>query len=117
VGSEISLDAFEQIHWDASIEIVHAHILHHYPKSVNDLVDKIPLSSYDARMEEHQVLRKARQLIQESKLTYQVVGEKMGHPKESARQSVWNFLNGKNPSVATLKRFANALGIDVKELL
>jgi len=62
-------------------------------------------------------LKKANRLMQESGLTYQQVGERMSYRPESARQSAWQFLHSKNPSVARLIRFADAMGIDTKELL
>ena len=52
-----------------------------------------------------------------SGLTYRQIGVKMGYPPASARQAVWNFLNRKNISVATLKRFADALEIEPGSLL
>lgn len=63
------------------------------------------------------VLKKARKLAQKSGLTYQKIGERMSYPKKSARQSVSQFLNSTNPTVAKLIRFAKALGVDVRELL
>ena len=63
------------------------------------------------------VTEKAKQLLKESSLTYEEVGIRMGYPLESARQNVWNFLNGKNPSMAMVKRFAEAIAVDVTELL
>jgi transcriptional regulator with XRE-family HTH domain len=68
-------------------------------------------------MNEQDVLKKARRLVKKTGLTYQQVGERMGYPPESARQSAWRFLNVTNPSVAMLLKFAKAMNIDVKELL
>ena len=62
------------------------------------------------------VLDTARGLAQDSGLTYQEIGIRMGYPPESARQSVSQFLNGKNPTLAMILRFAEALGIEPKEL-
>ena len=63
------------------------------------------------------VLKKAKRLVKKSGLTYQEVGERMGYPKKSARQSVSQFLNGGNPSVAMIMRFAEAIGVKPRELL
>ena len=52
-----------------------------------------------------------------SGLTYREIGVRMGYPQKSARQAVWNFLNRKNISVATLKRFAEAVGVEPGSLL
>jgi transcriptional regulator with XRE-family HTH domain len=68
-------------------------------------------------MNVQRVLQKARQLAKESGLTYQQIGELMGYPPESARQSVGQFLNGSNPSVAMLLRFAKAIGAKPRDLL
>lgn len=62
------------------------------------------------------ILQKAKQAVVESGLTYEQIGMKMGHPKESARQSAWQFLNSKNPSLAMLLRFAKAMEIDVRDM-
>jgi hypothetical protein len=43
---------------------------------------------------------------------------KMGYPEESARKSVWQFLNKTaDPRLSMLRRFAKAMGVDVRELL
>ena len=63
------------------------------------------------------VLRKAKRLVQDSGLTYQKIGERMGYPPESARQAAWKFLNGTNPSVAKFIQFAEAMGVEPGELL
>ena len=68
-------------------------------------------------MDVQTILEKAKRLAQESGLTYQEIGVRMGYPKGSARQVAWKFLHSKNPSVAMLLRFAKALEINVKELL
>jgi len=63
------------------------------------------------------ILEKARLVATESGLTYQQIGERMSYPPKSARQSAYQFLHGTNPSAAMLLRFAEAIGIDVKDLL
>ena len=63
------------------------------------------------------VLENAKNFVRDSGLTYQEVGEAMGYPESSARQSVSKFLNSPNPSVKMLIRFAEALGVEPKELL
>ena len=68
-------------------------------------------------MDVQTILEKAKRLAQESGLTYQEIGVRMGYPPKSARQAVWNFLNGKNPSVAKLTRFCEAMGVEPGELL
>jgi len=62
-------------------------------------------------------MSKVRAVVKKSGLTYLEVGLRMGYPPKSARQSVSQFLKGTDPKLATLKRFADALGVSVKELL
>ena len=63
------------------------------------------------------VLTKAKQLAKESGLSYRQIGQRMGYPPESARQSVYQLFNGNNPGLAILLRFADAIGVDPKSLL
>jgi len=63
------------------------------------------------------ILKKAKGLVAKSGLTYEDVGVKMGCPPESARQSVWQFLNSTNPSIEMFLRFCKAMGVEPKELL
>ena len=63
------------------------------------------------------VMANIRKIVDDSGLTQQIVGEKMGYPPKSARQSVSQFLKGDNPSLAVVVRFANAMGLGLEELL
>jgi len=63
------------------------------------------------------LLVKAKQAAVDSGLTYVEIGQRMGHPPESARQSVEQFFRGKNPSLAMLIRFAAAVGVDPRDLI
>ena len=63
------------------------------------------------------VMAKIRSIVTRSGLTQQEVGLRMGYPPESARQSVSQFLKGKNPTIGVVKRFADAMGVSVEELL
>jgi len=60
---------------------------------------------------------KAKRLLKESGLSYREVGEKMGYHPDSARQMVYRFLLGRNPSAAAVAKFAKALGKQVEEVL
>lgn len=62
-------------------------------------------------------MAKVRTIATKSGLTQQEVGLRMGYPPESARQSVWQFLKSENPTIDVLKRFADAMGVTVEELL
>ena len=59
----------------------------------------------------------AQRLMKEAGLSYHQTGVRMGIPENVARQVVWRFINGTNPSVAMVVKFANAVGADVEELL
>ena len=62
-------------------------------------------------------MKKIKKLSKKSGLPMQAIGEKMGYPKASARQSVWQFLQTKNPSFLVVVRFAKAMGVSVEELV
>ena len=62
-------------------------------------------------------MAKIRAIVTKSGLTQQEVGLRMGYPPESARQSISQFLKGTNPTIDVLVRFADAMGIDMKDLL
>jgi len=60
---------------------------------------------------------KVRRLVAESGLTHRELGMKMGYPEGSARQSISQFLKGKNPTIRVLTRFAKAMGVKLDSLL
>jgi len=60
---------------------------------------------------------RAKRLMRESELTYQEVGERMGYHRDSARQIVYRFVHGRNPSAAAVAKFAKALGLTVEDVL
>jgi transcriptional regulator with XRE-family HTH domain len=46
------------------------------------------------------------------------LGTRMGYPKESARKSAWQFLNGTNdPRLSMLRKFAGAIGVKLSTLV
>jgi len=64
------------------------------------------------------VVVKARKVFAASGLTLHALGVRMDYPKESARKSAWQLLNTTNdPKISMLRRFAKAMGIELKELL
>ncbi len=66
---------------------------------------------------EDPVMEAVRQRAAESGLTQQALGEKMGYPPDSARQSVNQFLRSGDPQISMLRRFAKAVGIGLNTLL
>jgi len=63
------------------------------------------------------VMDAVRQRFEQSGLTLQALGDKMGYPAESSRQSVAQFLKSGDPQISMLRRFAKAVGISVATLL
>jgi len=64
------------------------------------------------------VMKKALKLFEESGKSLDEVGTAMGHSGETARKAAWQFLNKvHDPRLSSLRKFAAAMGVDVKELL
>jgi transcriptional regulator with XRE-family HTH domain len=60
----------------------------------------------------------ARRLFEASGKTMEEVGVAMGFAPAVARKSVWQLLNKiDDPKLSTLRRFAKAMGVDVRELV
>jgi transcriptional regulator with XRE-family HTH domain len=61
---------------------------------------------------------KAAALFERSGKTLEELGQAMGYHGELARKSLWQFLHKTtDPRLSMLRRFAKAMGVDVKELL
>ncbi len=61
---------------------------------------------------------RARQLFTESGLTLDELGRRMGYEGDVARKGAWRFLNKTDdPRLSTLRRFAEAVGVRVDELV
>jgi transcriptional regulator with XRE-family HTH domain len=64
------------------------------------------------------VMARVRARFEKSELTYTELGQRMGYPPDTARQSAWQFISKtKDPHISVLYRFASAMGISVKDLL
>lgn len=64
------------------------------------------------------VIEKAKVLFDKSGKTLEELGLEMGFPPGTARRAVWQFFNQvDDPRISTLRRFAKAMGIKVKDLL
>jgi transcriptional regulator with XRE-family HTH domain len=59
----------------------------------------------------------ARDRFEKSGLSLHELGIKMGYPEESARKSVWQFLKTSDPRISMLRRFAEAIGLPIEELV
>lgn len=62
-------------------------------------------------------MAKVKALYEGSGLTMAELGERMGYPPETARQSVFQFLQSLDPRVSMLRRFAKAMDIPLSDLL
>jgi transcriptional regulator with XRE-family HTH domain len=62
------------------------------------------------------VFAKVNKLFEESGLTLEQLGEKMGYGPGTARKAAWGFLkNTSDPRLSTLEALATALGVQVKD--
>jgi transcriptional regulator with XRE-family HTH domain len=61
---------------------------------------------------------RARAAFEKSGLTLDELGVRMGYAGDVARKSAWQFLNKTaDPRLSMLRRFAKAMGMDLKKLL
>jgi transcriptional regulator with XRE-family HTH domain len=64
------------------------------------------------------LLAKARKLFDDSGMTYDQLGQKMGYESGTARRAVWQLFNKiTDPRLSTLEALATALKVDLKDLL
>jgi transcriptional regulator with XRE-family HTH domain len=63
------------------------------------------------------VMQAVRKRFDNSGMTQQELGEKMGYAPQTARQAVSQFLKSGDPQISMLRRFAKAMGISVRSLL
>jgi transcriptional regulator with XRE-family HTH domain len=66
---------------------------------------------------EDAAMAKVRSLFAGSGLTLDELGQRMGYPAASARQSAWQFMRAGDPRISMLRRFARAMGMPVEQLL
>lgn len=65
---------------------------------------------------EDPVMDAVRKRIEQSGMTYQQIGEKMGYSPSSARQAVSQFVRSGDPQISMLRKFAKAMEISLKTL-
>jgi transcriptional regulator with XRE-family HTH domain len=80
-------------------------------------VDSTVNALYTLDMAEDAAMTKVHARFKESGMTLDELGQKMGYPAETARQSVWQFLKTEDPRISVLRRFARAMGIPITELV
>ena len=69
------------------------------------------------RRKQYAVMDHVRARFEKSGLSLHDLGMKMGYPEASARKSAWQFMKTEDPRVSMLRKFAEAMGVDVKEIL
>jgi len=61
---------------------------------------------------------KAKELFEQSGMSLPELAEKMGYDGDTARQSVWQFLNRtKDPRLKMLRKFSIAIGVSLSEIV
>ena len=64
------------------------------------------------------ILKRAKKLLEKSGMTQDELGVKMGYETGTARRAVWQLFNKTpDPRLSTLNRLAEALGVELKDLL
>ncbi len=64
------------------------------------------------------VMAKAKALFEKSGMTLDELGQKMGHDAGTARRATWQLFNKVgDPRLSTVEKLADALGVQVKDLL
>jgi transcriptional regulator with XRE-family HTH domain len=62
-------------------------------------------------------MTRARALFQQSGLTLDELGQRMGYAGDTARKSAWQFLNKTaDPRLSMLRKFAEAIGVSLDGL-
>lgn len=63
-------------------------------------------------------MRIVRDHFQQSGMTLEALGRAMGYPEATAKKSAWQFLRKtSDPRLSMLRRFAQAINANVKDLL
>jgi hypothetical protein len=62
-------------------------------------------------------MKKVQALFEKSGKTLEQLGIEMGYPKETARQSAWQFMKTNDPRLSMVRRFAKAVGVPVDDLV
>jgi transcriptional regulator with XRE-family HTH domain len=64
------------------------------------------------------VMKKARRAFESSGMSLEQLGQRMGYEEGIARRAAWQFLNKtSDPRLSMLRRFSEAVDVDLKELL
>jgi transcriptional regulator with XRE-family HTH domain len=63
------------------------------------------------------VMIRVRAMFKKSGLTLAELGARMGYPPEMARQAAFQFMKSNDPRISMLRKVAEALGIELNELM
>jgi transcriptional regulator with XRE-family HTH domain len=64
------------------------------------------------------VMKKVKKLFESSGMSLEELGQQMGYEEGAARRSAWQFLHKTNdPRLSMLQRFADAVGVDLKDIV
>lgn len=66
---------------------------------------------------EDPAMKRVLKLYEDSGMTQQELGEKMGYGAASARQAVSQFLKSGDPQISMLRRFAKAVGVKIETIV
>jgi len=67
--------------------------------------------------DEDLAMTRVRARFKKSGLSLHDLGLKMGYSQETARQSAWQFMKTSDPRISMLRRFAEAIGVTVEEMV
>lgn len=63
-------------------------------------------------------MSKVKKKFEDSGLSLEALGQQMGYEEGTARRAAWQFLNRTtDPRLSMLMRFADALGVDLKDIV
>lgn len=64
------------------------------------------------------VMRKIKKIFESSGMSLEQLGQRMGYEEGTARRAVWQFLNKTtDPRLSMLQRFAEAVGVELKDIV
>ena len=70
------------------------------------------------KRETESAMARIRVRFEESGLSLQDLGLRMGYPEETARKSAWQFIQKTDdPRLSMLRRFAKAMDVNLKDLI
>ena len=63
-------------------------------------------------------MKRVKKIFDSSGLSLEQLGQQMGYEEGTARRAAWQFLHKTNdPRLSMLQRFADAVGVDLKDIV